>query len=455
MPRPPSLSSFDFRFGHVPDVWAGRATTLATITASLRDERNEPLRQILLVGPKGTGKTATLRAWHASALQAGWRSVFVTPDPGELAAAVAAACHEQMRRGNRLWRWIKRVEVKAGPVALGAPDEQGQLVEAKQLAVPMQRLARRSRKGVLFLVDEAHSLHGEELRSFGRAYQAAEGNVQDKNFAVVVAGLDSVKGKVALREESSFFKRLKERKLGMLTSDEVEDFVRTTLSRIGRTIDEEALAIWFSESVGWPHVMQLVGYHTMQQAGDALHITPEHVRAGLPDVHREAGQELLAVAWDGLPEAARTLLSNLASDSDTYVDPMDCWNPDEITEAGFRKRLQTCVNSGFLAAVERGRYGFPLPFARTWILNELGLLDHDVARQGLSEGVRTGEGEQSSEAARLSMSSAATAARNGAASKLDAQAAKAKSNERCGHIGVRTGSRCVLPLGHRGQHRYG
>lgn len=430
MRRQPSVNPFDFRFGHVPDVWAGRATMLATIAASLRAVPNEPLRQILLVGPKGTGKTATLRMWHARALEARWRSVFVTPDPGDLAASVAAACLEQMPQGSALRRWTRRLGFKAGPVTLTPAGPAGALPSTERLSVLMERLARRSKRGVLFLVDEAHSLDGEELRSFGRAYQAAEGNVQDKNFAVVVAGLDSVKGKVAFREESSFFKRLKLRELGMLGADEVEEFVRTTLERSGRTIDPRAQELWYSESVGWPHVMQLVGYHAIEQAGDARHITSEHIRAGLLDARREAGQELLAVAWDGLPDADQSLLSELAKRGDVYFDPMDCWKPEEITEVGFRKRLQRCVGSGFLAPVDRSRYTFPLPFARTWILTELGATEDEVAARSVAE------------------------ARRLAASKLDAQAVKAKSTERCSHIGARTNTRCVLPHGHRGQHRY-
>lgn len=69
--------------------------------------------------------------------------------------------------------------------------------------------------------------------------------------------------------EATFFRRLKSRDVGFLPDHTTEWFFREMLDETGRNITEDALALMVTESGGWPHVMQLVGYNTMEGAGDA------------------------------------------------------------------------------------------------------------------------------------------------------------------------------------------
>lgn len=87
---------FDYRFGRVPLVWAGRTELLTIIKASTRRRQHEPRRQNLLVGPRGSGKTALIREWYATARERRWRVVYITAESGQLLDAVAKECHEVM-----------------------------------------------------------------------------------------------------------------------------------------------------------------------------------------------------------------------------------------------------------------------------------------------------------------------------------------------------------------------
>lgn len=428
---------FDYRFGRVPRVWAGRTELLDIIKASMRRSRDEPRRQNLLIGPRGSGKTALIREWYATARKQHWRVVYITAESGELLEAVAQECREVMPLWVRALTSIRRTKVQAAKVALEVTHDDP--VRAARLANIIKRLAKRSRRGVLFLVDEAHSVDGEELRSFGNAYQEAEGKVPNKNFAVVLAGLGSLRELVALREESSFFKRLKERELRMLDDAEVEAFLHKALEGVGRTMEPDAIARVVRESTGWPHVMQVVGYHAVNHAGSARQVTLEHVERALPEARTEAAQELLELAWASLTAPTRELLGTLAAHASTTFNALDHWNESDLGYSTYLSRVRTAERSGFIQKVGRERYTFSLPFARRWIQEQVDgapITDDDLS----------GDSDDSA--------SCSTGARSEAVERLDRQSSKGQ-DPRCGWVGERTKLPCLRPKGHRGQHRYG
>lgn len=438
------VNPFDDRFGRPPKVWAGRQDMLGIVAASLTRAREESQRQILLVGPRGTGKTALIREWHARASKAHWSVVSVVPFRGGLLNSITQQSRFVLTSRFRWFRGIRKVG--ATVVGTGATIETAADQEEGYLPALMQRVAKQSRRGVLFLIDEAHRLDGDELRTFGLAYQEAEGNVPKKNFAVVVAGLAGVRKMVAHRDESTFFKRLTQHELAMVPDHDIEKCISLVLRNVGRSIDHDALTLMTSEIGGWPHVMQVVAHHSFAAAvaaGDSR-IRLDHVTAALPKARRQAGNELLDLAWDTLPDAVRDFLGVLASQAPEKFEAYDFMGATGLPQATFSRYLTQATQSGFLVGCDDGYRRFPLPFIRQWVLDEV-MPNHPGTEAAPASGSPNGSTPDSPREAWVE--------RNRSAAQLDEQALKAPA-PRCGHVGSRTQRPCIRPLGHNGQHRY-
>lgn len=217
-----------------------------------------------------------------------------------------------------------------------------------------------------------------------------------------------------------------------------------------------------AQSGGWAHLVQLVGYYSVEAAGVGNRVTTQHVTAALPAVHDLAGKQLLGSAWRHVPRQVRWMLVALATHPTEVIARQAFLARTSISEGLYGKLLNSAVATGFVERAGAGRVVFPLPFVRGWVTSQAEREDFSVddGLGGDAGGDAARDAARAAAGVDVGTATAEASAwptydydlKRASADKIDALARRSKT--RCSHIGVRSHVRCVLRSGHKGPHRY-
>ena len=267
--------------GAVPPALAGRKThqdMLSLCLADLAGERSPP-HNVVLVGPRGNGKTALLNWFKRECQHRGVDAVALTPrdiaDPEQLAAALVRPS---------LWRRL--APRKVAVAAVGALEWRVSENAATHPAGPLaRRLAARCRKRpVALLLDEAHTL----APAVGGLLLNASAQVRDEApFLLVLAGTPGLAATLA-RTDASFWNRLGSGRLGvgLLSSEAAAEALEAPLRQRDVCVTKDALASVVEAAQRYPYFLQLWGEALWQQrpATGSGRLTETHVEAARPPV---------------------------------------------------------------------------------------------------------------------------------------------------------------------------
>ena len=231
--------------GKVPPYLAGRASH-QRIGRDFLDSiqtRISPESDLVLYGPRGTGKTAMLGWLEAAARQ---RNIDVV----SLASADIKTNEELVARLSRHPKWVDRLESVSWR-GLGWKAREGVADQLDQV------LARRLRNAPLaLLIDEAHTLDpvvGHTILSTTQ-HLARE----DAPLVTVLAGTPGLPD-LLRKMEATFWERSQILLFDRLGDRDASDAVRIPFEEAGRTISSGALNQVVSESQGYPFFLQVWG----------------------------------------------------------------------------------------------------------------------------------------------------------------------------------------------------
>ena len=241
--------------GGLPPHLAGRADQQALFRTRLALlDRGEPTpSEVILYGPRGNGKTALL----------GWIEEVAAPS---YSVDVIRLTPSQIRTGLQLaerllpkhwWKGIKPDTIAIRGVSW-RPGAEATPPEADQVLA-----ARASKRPLLLLLDEAHTLNprvGQELLN------AAQAVGRKAPFLLVLAGTPNLRAHLRTMS-ASFWNRGRKLRLGRLDDSAAADAIRLPLESEGTSISEEALAHIVRESHGYPFFLQLWGAAVWSRAG--------------------------------------------------------------------------------------------------------------------------------------------------------------------------------------------
>ena len=265
--------------GAAPPALTGRASEQAVLSRCLADLRANaaPPHDVVLVGPRGNGKTVLLR-WFQDACAEGERGVevaWLTPS----AIPNQAALHEALAPRRRLAKLLPR---KIGIASVGSAEwtPSGGHVGLAELLT-----ARCRRRPLAVLLDEAHALELDVGAALLNASQRVR--VAEAPFLLVLAGTPGLPTHLD-GMDASFWSRLGEGELGIgrLSEEAAKQALVEPLGAHGVQIDADALAYAVAESQRYPYFIQLWGdalWRRHLATGDAL-VAPEHAEAARPAV---------------------------------------------------------------------------------------------------------------------------------------------------------------------------
>ena len=264
--------------GAVPPALTGRADEQAVLSRCLGDLRGNaaPPHDVVLVGPRGNGKTVLLRwfqqacAQSKPAVEVVWLTPSALPNQPALLDALAPR------------RWLaKLLSRKVGIASVGSAEWAANH-GGKDLAQVL--ISRCRRRPLAVVVDEAHML---DLGVGSALLNASQQVRAQAPFLLVLAGTPGLPAHLDSMNVS-FWSRLGEGELGIgrLSEEAAEQALAEPLDAHGVEMDADALAHVVAQSQCYPYFIQLWGDALWQRllAEGATTVVVEDAKAVQPAV---------------------------------------------------------------------------------------------------------------------------------------------------------------------------
>ncbi len=298
--------------GKVPLHMAGREEIIADVEAALAGAGNDPAIISLLVGPRGTGKTALLSYFAEAAESRGWISARVTCVKGML--------DDILIRTQRAAKHLVDVQPRRKVMGVGIGD----VVSLELEDAPQELSNWRSRMddildalaesdaGLLVTVDEVNPSI-EEMTTLVAAFQhfLDEG----KKVALIMAGLPYGVSSLLSGKSTSFLRRAARYELRALSDYEVEESLVRTMRDGGKSFEDDALGAAVEATKGFPFMLQLVGYRAWRMADDSSIVSLQNVNDATSVARKEFEQRVYEAVWFELSEADKSFLLAMTEDA--------------------------------------------------------------------------------------------------------------------------------------------
>jgi hypothetical protein len=299
-------------------VLAGRDDVLAAADEAI--ERAALDRQVppalVLVGPRGMGKSVLLTHIASRAEPYGWpRLTIDTPGPGQLAAEVAKQARrlrdilaqEPARKGYRVTEAVMRANLPGvgAEVHLSRQAQQeqpGLPLSIEDVLAPLVALAAEGETGIVLTVDEAQDAAAEELRALATFHQRAV----EANWPVVllVAGLPPLRtgGLKSSFERADWFD------IGPLSPPATLTALAEPAVRAGRPYEAGAAEHLAAHTGGYPYAVQLYGHAAWRRSQGQPVISAGAVDLAVPSAGAQLERNLYSQRWQRTPPRERQYL---------------------------------------------------------------------------------------------------------------------------------------------------
>ena len=382
---------FNPGFGVDPPYLAGRAGELHRVLANLADGPGRADYLTVLLGPRGVGKTVFLnQIRHHVEGEFGWPTIRWTAGPDR---RLVDAVDERFDDVNQNLTGRRGPTIAGGEVSVGAGVGRASLrLNARQRPVGVHAQlrhlgirARDANRHVVLLVDELQSGSAESLRALSSALQ--ETNGERLPVGMVAVGLPTATTRLAAIEGVTFLERQATTFLGNLDHGDCRDALLQPLLAQRRDIADDELERLVVFTSGYPYAVQLVGYHTVEAAGDDQLLSAAHVGVGIERA-RQRLDGIFAERWQRLSPAERNYVLAAVTVLDTHGQARTGAIAAELDQSP----QQVSKHHGALLrehqliySPERGVIEFALPGFGLWVAGRSEILraerDADAPRQ--------------------------------------------------------------------------
>lgn len=357
-------------FGRVPAIMAGREFLLDELADAFNNFPNDPNLTTILVGARGTGKTAMLVSLAERAEAQGWISVRVTSIKGLL-----EDIYEQvLRKASHLLERIERgrlAGISIAPIG-GVEFHETPKDERNWRSRMTDVLEELNGKGIGLLI-EVDEIDPDlpEMTELAAVYQHFVS--ENRKVSLFMAGLPTKVTALLNGRSVSFLRRASRQRLGLIQDYEVRAALQGTAESGGKCFDKDSLETAVKAVDGFPYMLQLVGY----RAWAAAEITGKN---RIADADVASG---VAIAKHDLEE--HVIKATIAELSDADVEYLVAMTPDEgysltadITArlgrtsgyvSTYRRRL---LEQGVIEEVSRGKVRYALPGLREYLIESFG-----------------------------------------------------------------------------------
>ena len=364
-----SESVFYPAFGNRPDRIVGREQVINSILKGLQFAPGHRDRATLLLGQRGTGKTALLLEIADRASSAGFITAHVTASTNMLEEII-----ELVQVGGAPYVTEKKSKIKgfsAGAmgfsVGLTFSDEVRDNYGFRvKLSLLCDKLAE-SGKGILILVDEVQS-SSEAMRQLAITYQHLVGD--GKNIAMCMAGLPSAISHVINDDVLTFLNRARKIRLEALPLGEVGAYFGSVFQKLGVSISASTLRLAAQATQGFPYLLQLVGYYLVELSDETRELTSEHVRVAEEYARQDFVETVILATLNPLSEQDIAFLEAMSSDKQGISSTGDIAERMSVSAGYVQQYRRRLLDAGVIASPKRGQLEFTVPYLGEYLRGE-------------------------------------------------------------------------------------
>jgi hypothetical protein len=363
-----STDAFLPAFGNRPKHSIGRRGLTTDFIEGLSLPTGHHKRATLLIGQRGTGKTALLLEFAELAERNNYVPARVTASDDMLAEIIQTIQVNGTRFIPDSKTRVKGFSAGALGFSFGltfTDETETQFGFRIKLGLLSDELAKHG-KGILILVDEVRS-NTPQMRSLATTYQHLIG--EGKNIAITMAGLPSSMSAVLNDDILTFLNRAHKLYLEPLPYGEISVCYATEFANQGKTIKPNLLEEIVIATKGYPYLFQLIGYYILSYAQSSDVITAEIVEQTIRSSKREMIDSIFSAALKPISARDRDFLQAMAKDikDSRIADIKERMGVTQSYAQTYRTRL---IEAGVIAPTRRGELTFVIPYLGEYLRGE-------------------------------------------------------------------------------------
>jgi hypothetical protein len=356
------MNPFNPAFGRKPEHFVGREQVLSEFTAGLENP-NSPWRTTILIGIRGSGKTAILSDIQEHDSQKKKITVNVTATDDMLNNILAEIYRKMPQQ-------IKKSLPSIGDFSafgIGVKFKEGKDAPAFtngfrfQLTKMLDTLKKQYIQ-TIFLIDEVQK-HSEDMRTFVTTYQHI---VREKyDVVLLMAGLPEAISSVLRDKVLTFLRRanrvILENVPVKLVELEYDDALNTGGKKLPQKRAQEAAQATF----GYPYLIQLLGYYLWEVSGKS--ITLKNYEEALVRSKVDLFQNVHELIFDSLSPIDKEFIFAMSADDGVsqFSDIVERMGKKKNYISNYRKR---CLEAGVIKAAGYGMIEYTLPYMKEFLL---------------------------------------------------------------------------------------
>ena len=350
-------------FGIVPPYLAGRDVILNDMNKAFDNWPGDPNLSTILIGPRGSGKTALLSCIGDVALEKGWIVADTSASEDMMEDILQRAIDKASEFiSGESGRHLTGIDIGSVLGLSWTVDSNHQPNWRSQMSELLTKLGARD-VGLLITIDEVRG-DIDAMVKFASIYQLLRR--EGTKLALVMAGLPSQVSDLIGNKSDSFLRRSRQQYLGRISDTDIRSAFRKTIESAGKCIEPKALDNAVQASDGFAYMMQLVGFQMWDVSGDKQVISEEDAVQGISLAKQDFQSGVLNNTYRELSKGDIDFLKAMLPDTESskVSDIAKRLGKSSGYASTYKKRL---LQAGIIEETHRSQISFAMPLFRDYL----------------------------------------------------------------------------------------